>query len=424
MSKIVLPDLGEGIEEGELVQWLIKVGDEIQIDQGVAEILTDKAAMELPSPVAGKVTGLKFSEGDMIRVGQVMVLLEGAVDEDPTSVKKAPDQPPTRASKSKVGEGASQTLTSYERGPSSPEEIYPSVAQSHIMAAPSTRRAARELGVNINRVKGSGPAGRVLYEDVLVASQSSGLGSQNAIANLLTPSALVDPKGRPIRRVPLRGIRKKISENMQRSKLTIPHFSLLDELNADPLVAFREKLSAKVKDQGIKITYLPLIMKGLVVCVKEFPEFNASMDDLKKEIVYRDYYDFGFAADTPQGLMVPVIRNVDQKSVVEIAQEIVSLASRAREGKLQRDELTGSTISITNIGSITGNYATPIINHPEVAIVGMYRIYKKPVWIDSQWKPVSTMNVSVTCDHRLIDGAVAARFLKRFLEVLQEPEKL
>jgi pyruvate dehydrogenase E2 component (dihydrolipoamide acetyltransferase) len=234
------------------------------------------------------------------------------------------------------------------------------------------------------------------------------------------------PIGASEERIALRGIRKKIAENMQMAKHVVPHFTLMDEANVTALVSMREELRAFGEKAGVKITYLPFVMKALIATIREFPMFNASIDDAAQEIVYKKYFNLGFAADTPNGLLVPVIKNADQKTVIQLSREINDLAKRARDGKLALDEMKGATITVTNIGSVGGQYATPIINHPEVAIFGMYKIQEKPIikrdsagnmTLDS----IRTMGFTVTADHRLIDGAVAANFLKAFIGRIENP---
>jgi pyruvate dehydrogenase E2 component (dihydrolipoamide acetyltransferase) len=225
-------------------------------------------------------------------------------------------------------------------------------------------------------------------------------------------------------RVAIRGIRRKIAEQMQMTKHVVPHFTIMDEARVDELVKLRTQSKEAAEKYGVKVTYLPFVMKALVSTLREFPMFNASIDDQAGEVVYKKYFNIGFAADTPNGLLVPVIKNADQKTVLEISKEIQDLAKKARDGKLALDEMKGATITITNIGSVGGTYATPIINHPEVAIIGMYKVDTKPLYKDGQFVPVQVMNFTATCDHRLIDGAVAANFLKAFLKRIENVGQL
>jgi pyruvate dehydrogenase E2 component (dihydrolipoamide acetyltransferase) len=305
---------------------------------------------------------------------------------------------------------------------------YPPAADSKVLATPSTRRLAREMNVDINNLKGSGLAGRVTREDVMARGGASG-GLEtysNGTPTIKSPGiprpAYNGPAGASEERVAIRGIRKKIAENMQMAKHIIPHFTLMDEAEVTELVHMRESMKEYAEKHNTKITYLPFVMKALIATTRQFPMFNASIDDAAQEIVYKKYFNIGFAADTPNGLVVPVIKNADQKTLLEISQEILDLSKRARDGKLKPEEMKGATITITNIGSVGGTYATPIINHPEVAILGMYKISDRLVLGEGgKVSSVKVMNFTITADHRLIDGAVAANFLKLFISKIQKP---
>lgn len=424
VTSIKLPELGEGVTEGELVKWLVKPGESVKADQPIAEVMTDKATVEVPTPLSGTVKELKFKAGDVVKVDSVMITLAGAGAAAPQPVRAVPPAPmaaqiPPQAAASIAGpQGA----------------IHPPVADSRVLATPATRRLAREVGVDINALSGTGLAGRVTREDVLGAKGTTptmGAGATRAGAAIpATAPGLQIPRPAypagtgPEERVPLIGIRRKIAENMQKSKAIIPHFTLMDEANVTDLVALRESLKGFAEKNGTKITYLPIVMKAMIATIREFPMFNASIDDAASEIVYKKYFNIGFAADTPNGLVVPVIKNADQKTIVELSREILDLSQRARDGKLKAEEMKGACISITNIGSIGGTYATPVINHPEVAILGMYKIDEKPVIRNGQLAAIKVMNFTITADHRLIDGAVAARFLKSFLERIENPGRL
>ena len=430
---VKLPELGEGVTEGELVKWTVNIGDSVKADQTVAEIMTDKATVEVPSPVAGVVKELKFKKGEIIKVESVILTLAGAGSAAASapaanghangSTHSAPKAAPAPVATAAATMSASTTTGG----------IYPPVAESRVLATPATRRLAREMGVDINTLTGSGLAGRVTREDVLTtkggAASVSSTGSGATAAG--TPSmnfpkpAYNSTNAHAEERVDLIGIRKKIAQNMQMSKAIIPHFTLMDEADVTQLVAMRESLKDFAEKNGTKITYLPIVMKALIATIKEFPQFNASIDDAASQIVYKKYFNIGFAADTPNGLVVPVIKNADEKTILEISKEILDLSKRARDGKLKPDEMKGSTITITNIGSVGGTYATPIINHPEVAILGMYKIQDKPVLkADGSIGFIKAMNYTVTADHRLIDGAVAANFLKSFFNKIQNPAVL
>lgn len=429
-KNVQLPELGEGVTEGELVKWLVKAGDTVKPDQAVAEMMTDKATVEVPSPFGGVVKEVLKKEGDVVEVGMAMLTLET----EGSASAAAPSSPAPSAPKSAPAPVATaMTAAPAAKTPAASAaagmEVVPPAMDAKVLATPATRRMAREMGVNLNQVRGTGLAGRVTREDVLGAQGGAGAVAAGApmVAKASIPRpAYQGPAGAAEERVALKGIRKKIAENMQMAKHVVPHFTLMDEANVTALVAMREELKAAGEKAGTKITYLPFVMKALMATIREFPMFNASIDDAAQEIVYKKYFNLGFAADTPNGLLVPVIKHADQKTVLELSREIIDLAKRARDGKLALDEMRGATITITNIGSVGGQYATPIINHPEVAILGMYKIQEKPVIkrdasgamsLDS----IKTMNFTITADHRLIDGAVAANFLKAFITRIENP---
>lgn len=433
-KSVKLPELGEGVTEGELIKWLVKPGDSVKADQAIAEIMTDKATVEVPSPFAGTVGELKFKTGDIIKVESVLLTMKtsgGGASTNSTSATKTPtpaqqqfeDHSPTQTPLTM----SSSSLTSH-----APATTFsPPVADSKVLATPATRRLAREMGVDINGLTGTGLAGRVTREDVMSkqgsapsTSASGATAASSPSFKFPTPQPYSSSRADMEERVDMRGIRKKIAENMQMAKAVIPHFTLMDEVDVTELVKFRESLKDYADKNQTKITYLPFVMKALIATIKEFPAFNASIDDAASQIVYKKYFNIGFAADTPNGLVVPVIKNADHKTILDISKEIVDLSKRARENKLKPDEMKGATITITNIGSVGGMYATPIINHPEVAILGMYKIQDKPVILNGQLAAIKVMNYTITCDHRLIDGAVAANFLRAFFQKIQNPAVL
>jgi pyruvate dehydrogenase E2 component (dihydrolipoamide acetyltransferase) len=436
-TSVKLPELGEGVTEGELVKWLVKPGDAVKADQPIAEVMTDKATVEVPTPVAGTVKDLKFKAGDVVKVDSVMITLEGgssatAAKSAPAATSSAPAaaKPAAAPAPRELSASAHMNFAGAANG----SAIYPPVADSQVLATPATRRLAREMGVDINAVPGSGLAGRVTREDVMsskglgngagaVSARGAGVPASAPGMSIPRP-AYQGPAGAQEERVPMVGIRRKIAENMQKSKAIIPHFTLMGEANVTELVQLRESLKEFAEQHGTKITYLPIVMKAMIATIREFPMFNASIDDAASEIVYKKYFNLGFAADTPNGLVVPVIKNADQKTIVELSKEILDLSKRARDGKLKPDEMKGACITVTNIGSVGGTYATPVINHPEVAILGMYKIDEKPVIRNGQLSAIKVMNYTITADHRLIDGAVAARFLKAFIGRIENPGKL
>ena len=424
-KNIQLPELGEGVTEGELVKWLVKPGDKIEADQAVAEMMTDKATVEVPSPSAGVVKELKSKEGDVVEVGHVMLVIDtdGAAAMAPAPAKAAPASAPAPAPKSAPAPAPAPARGGANGGSM---DVYPPAADVKVLATPATRRLAREMGIDLNTLQGSGIAGRVTREDVSHAGTgATSAGAPSYQAPAFPRAAYQGPAGAQEERVAIKGIRKKIAENMQMAKHIIPHFTLMDEARVTALVKMREELKATTEKTGVKVTYLPFVIKAMIATIREFPAFNASIDDQAQEIVYKKYFNIGFAADTPNGLLVPVIKNADQKTLLQLSKEIGELSKKARDGKLSLDEMRGATITITNIGSVGGTYATPIINHPEVAILGMYKISEKPVikhGPDGMELDVDkVMNFTITADHRLIDGAVAANFLKSFINRIENP---
>lgn len=429
---VQLPEIGEGVTEGELVKWLVKPGDVIKVDQPIVELMTDKATVEVPSTKAGKVTDLKFKVGDTVKVGNALITIDADASSSAKPAATTPAQkpagatpaaPPTFARMSPVA-ASTQTQMSVS-------QVNPPPANANVLATPSTRRLAREMNVDINNMSGSGLAGRVTREDVMGRGNGGGMmttsGGMSAPQRPMAPMMPLAPSvgmNEREERVPLKGIRKKIAENMQMSKHIIPHFTLMDEANVTALVKMREQLKPQADKMGLKITYLPFVIKALIATVREFPSFNGSIDDAAQEIVYKKHFHIGFAADTPNGLLVPVIKHADQKTIAQLSYEIMDLSTRAREGKLKLEEMKGATFTVTNIGSVGGTYATPIINHPEVFIFGMYKIQDKPVPVNGKIKFIKAMNFTVTCDHRLIDGAEAARFLSKFISRIENPGRL
>ncbi|MCM2280398.1 MAG: 2-oxo acid dehydrogenase subunit E2 [Bdellovibrionaceae bacterium] len=433
-KNVQLPEIGEGVTEGELVNWLVKVGDKIEPDQAIAELMTDKATVEVPSPIGGVVKELKFKEGDVITVGSVVIVVDAdgaaAAAPAPTPAKSAAHTPAPQPAPAAFAKPApaltpkpAATTVATTVAMSGGTDVYPPPASSRVLATPATRRLAREMGVDVNSMNGTGMAGRVTREDVLGARGAGAVSGGPATyqAPSIPRPGFVGQGGAMEERVQLKGIRKKIAENLQMAKHIIPHFTLMDEANVTALVAMREELKAAGEKAGVKVTYMPFVFKALIATVREFPMFNASIDDAANEIVYKKYFNVGFAADTPNGLLVPVVKNADQKSILQVAKEITELATKARDGKLALDEMKNATFTVTNIGSVGGTYATPVINHPEVAIFGMYKIQDKPVLKDGKIEFTKTMNFTVTADHRLIDGAVAARFLKAFIHRIENP---
>ncbi len=408
MTEIKLPDIGEGIAEGEIVAWAVKVGDQIEIDAPLVEVLTDKASVEIPSPVSGEVSEILFELGDLVPVGDVIIRLKSSESKATTNSQAAP-------------EAAAHSLAS--RVPESTHKA----TDSDVLATPSIRRAAREKGLDLSQIKGSGPYGRILLEDLETTPEAT---VQSQASNLAVPPAAAKPKlanektSENEERIPLRGIRRKIAEQMVKAKFTAPDFLYADEADFSELVKFRQAVAPDLKAEGIKLTYLPFIIKAVVSALKKFPTLNASFDDLAQEVVLKKYYHIGFATDSPNGLFVPVIKHADQKSLLELSQEIVTLAERVREGKASSEEMRGGTFTITNIGAIGGIMSAPIINHPEVAIMGVNKIYQKPMVYQNEIAIRWACTLSLSFDHRVVDGADGARFTNHVIQLLENPQRL
>lgn len=406
-----LPDIGEGVTEGEIVKLHVKEGDEVREAQPLVDVMTDKVTVTIPSPVAGRVSQVVAREGERVRVGQVLLRI---------TTQQAATQPAATP----VSGGAAS-------GPQSVAQQTQPAAEGRVLAAPAVRRLARELGVDLSRVRGTGPGGRITEQDVRQYAEAA----KSAAVEVVRPPALspapqppsgVGPIAEALEeRVPLRGLRRSIAEKMAKSAYTAPHVTHFDEVDATTLTRLREMLKPAAEKKGIKLTYLAFIVKAVCVALKEYPYLNASLDDEKKEIVLKKYYNIGIATAVPEGLVVPVIHDADKKSVFEVAGEIARLSEAARQNRLTLEDVRGGTFSITNIGSIGGIYATPIINHPEVAILGVYRLAKKPVVAgDGSIVVREVLPITLTFDHRVIDGAVAASFVERLKRVLENMDEL
>lgn len=412
-----LPDIGEGIHEGEIVQWLVKVGDRIQEDQPLVEVMTDKVTAEIPSPVTGLIQALHGNEGDVINVGAVIAVIETAdAPSSATTVSSAPVAAPAASN--------AQASCTAVASPPARNGVH------KVLAAPATRRLARQLGISLEQVTGSGPRGRITPIDV---QQHAGQGGSSSRANLNVASAarsstpgIYHSQGE--RREKFGGMRRKIAEHLVKSKQTAPHFAYVEEVDVTRLVALRDELREYAEAQGVKLNYLPLIMKAVVSGLRQFPMLNAQLDEQAQEIVYKQDCHLGVAVATDQGLIVPVVKHADQKDLLTLARDIADLAGKARSNKLSLDELKGGTFTLTSIGSIGGLFSVPIINYPEVGILGVNKIEKRPVvrTIQGQEQIVirDVMYLSISCDHRVVDGAEAALFIKHVVGMLENPSRL
>jgi pyruvate dehydrogenase E2 component (dihydrolipoamide acetyltransferase) len=433
-----LPDIGEGIHEGEIVKWFVKAGDTIKEDDILLEVQNDKAVVEIPSPVDGKVLELKVDEGTVSVVGDVLVTIE-AEGEIPADAHggsdEAPEQPKAEEEKEVTADqakGNDKPEAKTDKTEDTAKEE-PADDTKRVIAMPSVRKYAREKEVDIRKVQGSGDNGRVLKEDIDKFVSGGGEAAADApaadkeapkadAAKKEAPKAI--PAGEMETREKIKGIRKAISKAMVNSKHTAPHVTLMDEVDVTDLVAHRKKFKQVAMDKGIKLTYLPYVVKALTSALREFPVLNASIDDANEEIVYKHYYNIGIAADTDNGLMVPVVKEADRKSIFKISSEINELATKARDGKLSGEEMKGGSCTITNIGSAGGQWFTPVINHPEVAILGIGRIAEKAVVKDGEVVVAPVLALSLSFDHRLIDGATAQNALNHIKRLLNDPQLL
>ena len=441
-----LPDIGEGIHEGEIVKWFVKAGDEVQEDDILCEVQNDKAVVEIPSPVKGKVTEVVVSEGTVAVVGDVLVKLdapgyedlkfkgdhsdEDNADEKTEAQVQATAEDGQAVEKEKV-ETPDKKADSTETA--KPETKHQPKGDTRVIAMPSVRKFAREKEVTIADVTGSGKNGRVLKEDIeafLSGGQTSANEEKAETTNVeveqtAKKSAPVSFEGEfPETREKLSPMRKAIAKAMVHSKHTAPHVTLMDEVDVTELVAHRKKFKEIAAEKNIKLTYLPYVVKALVSTLREFPALNTSYDDETNEVIQKHYFNIGIAADTDKGLLVPVIKNADRKSVFAISDEINTLAGKARDGKLAAAEMKGASCSITNIGSAGGQWFTPVINHPEVAILGIGRISEKPVIKNSEIVAAPVLALSLSFDHRMIDGATAQHALNHMKRLLSSPELL
>jgi pyruvate dehydrogenase E2 component (dihydrolipoamide acetyltransferase) len=443
-----MPDIGEGIHEGEIVKWFIKPGDKVQEDDVLCEIQNDKAVVEIPSPVEGTVLDVLVAEGTVATVGQVLVTFDAPGYENLQfkGDEHAEEAPKQEAAPAPATAAAPEGQTTpppappaYGIGVTEPQVQAEVDPNRKIIAMPSVRKYARDKGVEITQVPGSGKNGRIVKADI--DAFLSGGAPAAATPAAATPAAATSapaatqaeeatkaapiPQGEyPETREKMSGIRKAIAKAMVNSKHTAPHVTLMDEVDVTKLVAHRKKFKEVAAAKGIKLTFLPYIVKALTSALREFPALNTSLDDATSEIIHKHYYNIGIAADTEKGLLVPVVKDADRKSVFSISNEINELAGKARDGKLAPNEMKGASCTISNIGSAGGQWFTPVINHPEVAILGVGRIAEKPIVRDGEIVAAPVLALSLSFDHRMIDGATAQNALNHIKRLLNDPELL
>ena len=427
MYEFKLADLGEGMHEAEVVQWLIKEGDTTRLDQTIAKVETDKAMVELPSPIAGRVSEIRVKDGQVARVGDVLVVFEAstpAVGTAETTAKNTETDVTNSA--------ASVPAAAPSSVPSS--QAATTATKPRVLAAPAVRKLAFELGVDLEQVTPSNANGRVSLDDVRAYAERAKAGPAPA------PTQAEQPASQPLaaaeqkveqavptrqdERQPLTGLRKRIAEHMERSWRTVPHATAFDEIDGSALIALRQALKPVAEQRGVRLTYMPLLVKLLVPVLKEFPIFNASLDEEKREIIYRRSYHIGIAADSPEGLLVPVLRDADRLTLLEIATKLEKLVEGARKRTLSLPELSGSTFTLNNVGSFGGGSGTPIINYPEVAILAVGRLQEKAIVQQGAIIARPMLPIALSFDHRLIDGAMSGKFLARFKELVENPQQL
>lgn len=462
-----LPELGENIEGGTVASVRVAVGDTVEKDQTLVELETDKAVVEVPSPAAGVVKELNASEGSEIKVGDVVAVIDESGDgkaeapkakeekkakkvekseepeteeepepkEESEAKEEAEPEEAKAAPKAKKKAPADEEQPEESEEPEEPtdeeapqrEERAPAATDGgrRVAAAPSVRRFAREIGIDIQQVSPKEPHGRLTKEDIKAYSKrkhSGGVTAPAAKPGAVPAVSLPNfEKFGTIRREKFSKVREKTAERMAIAWGTIPHVTQHDTADITKLEEFRKQYGKRAEEEGGKLTPTAILVKVLAAALNEFPEFNASLDVANQEIIYKEYTNIGVAVDTPRGLLVPVIRNADEKSIVDIAVELSELAERARDAKTKLEELQGACITVTNLGGIGGTYFTPIVNAPEVAILGVSRARMEPVWTDGKFEPRLMMPLSLSYDHRVIDGANAARFTRWLCEAVENP---
>jgi pyruvate dehydrogenase E2 component (dihydrolipoamide acetyltransferase)/2-oxoisovalerate dehydrogenase E2 component (dihydrolipoyl transacylase) len=401
-----LPEIGEGVYEAELIRWLVEPGVTVKRGQTLAEVMTDKATMEVPSPFAGTITALRAQPGQLVKIGELLLTYDGA---------SKPASEPRRSGSGEKNRSltvAAQKTTTTPNGPLRVE-----TGRLPVKAAPSVRQMARKLGIDLTAIQGSGPGGRILLDDITsrLAAPATPDGRPEVVADY----------GKPGTRIKMQGLRRTIAQRMVQSKRVIPHYSYVDECEVTELVNLRNNLRDRYARAGVKLTYLAFFVKAVVAALKEVPIVNASLDEEAGEIVLHDRYHIGIAVATPAGLMVPVVHDADQKDIGTTARDIDRLSNAARAGKSRREDLRDGTFTITSVGSHGGLIATPVINPPEVGILALGKIVKRPVYdAAGQIRPAEMIYLSASFDHRVIDGAVGAAFANAILSQLQNPAAL
>ncbi len=429
------PDIGEGIHEGKLLEWYVKSGDKVKEGDPLMKVETDKVVTDIPIPKTGVIAAIYGSVGQIIHVGQIIAVIagEGEPLADPAAahphaaaIAKGKDEPVEETGFGVVGQIEVATTDDYLPATGEGMETVDAPATrangGKILATPVARRMAREHGVDIHQIRGTGPGGRVMKEDILRAHEAKAKASS---APVLTPPKFTPAPVKPGERTTveeLSQLRKTVAARMSQSKYTAPHATSFEEVEVSRLVALRDERKDLFAAQGVKLSYMPFVIKAVAMCLRNHRKLNCRLDLENNRVVYFNYVNVGVAVDTPDGLIVPVIRDADQRSIVQLAQVVQDLSARARERKLALDEIREGTFSITNYGAIAGTWGAPVINYPEVAILGVGRILKTPV-VDENDEIVAghILPLSIAIDHRIVDGADAARFLKDLMSLLADP---
>ncbi|MGO1922892.1 MAG: dihydrolipoamide acetyltransferase family protein [Jeotgalicoccus sp.] len=427
-----LPDIGEGIHEGEIAKWLVAEGDKINEDDVLVEIQNDKAVVEIPSPVDGTVSKIHIEEGEVTTVGTTIVTIDDG-SEDSGSEEKAQEKPEEKPADD-AAKPADEEQASEETPNKEEKQAENSTADSDkiVIAMPSVRKFARENDVNIKEVTGTGKNGRILKADIEnfgsesaePAQTEESVEEKSAASETTKTAPAKQQTGELETREKMSGMRKAIAKAMVNSKHTSPHVTHIDEIEVDALWAHRKKFKEIAAEQNVKLTFLPYVVKALVSALKKYPELNTSIDNETFEVIQKHYYNVGIAADTEKGLVVPVVKDADKLSMFEISDEINELATKARDGKLSSEEMKGGSVTISNLGSAGGKWFTPVINQPEVAILGIGRIEEQPVVKDGEIVAARVLALSLSYDHRQIDGATAQNALNHIKRLLNNPDLL
>ena len=430
-----LPELGENIETADITKVLVAVGDTVEADQPVIEIETDKATVEVPVEVGGVVKEVKVKDGDTAKVGQVILVIEatGGVKSEKSEVRSKKEE--VRSEKVDEVKAAEPEAPKQEKIVTPAQEtksisVVSEIDKRIVPAAPSVRRFAREIGIDIHQVKGSGPGGRISVEDVKRFSKLLNEGRDQShpgapaggIGSLIPVEELPDfSKWGSVEKQKMSNIRRKTSEHLSYSWATIPHVTQFDKADITELEKMRKQFKQKAEEAGGKLTPTAILLKVVASALKVFPQFNSSVDMANQEVIYKQYYNIGVAVDTDRGLLVPVIRDVDKKNIIELSIELTELSKKARDKKLTLEDMQGGTFTISNLGGIAGTYFTPVVNSPEVAILGVSKSAMEQVYDNGEFVPKFMMPLSLSYDHRIIDGADGARFIKWIIEALENP---